>query len=377
MTNTNGTVYFDGTRLVTAAPSTAGFVLTSNGASAPTFQAASGGSGITQINGNSGSVNGSTVTLTTGASNVQGTAKFTGAIATMTLAFSDTLDNLGIGRAALSGSLSSASDNVCLGSTSGQSLTTGANNCCIGFGSGVSMVSSNNNTFVGRLSGNAATASGNTAVGSASLLLLSSGSGNNTAVGFGALTALLTGTNCIALGNGAGQAYTGSESNNISIGNVGTAGESNKLRIGGATGTGANQLNAAFVCGIQGITVTGTAVLISSSDQLGIAVSSQRFKNDIQTMTTESEAIYKLRPVTFVINRDSAPGLADAPTSRQCGLIAEEVAQVLPQYVSLDKDGMPLSVSYGDLTSLLINEVQKLRDESRQLNTRITALETK
>lgn len=43
MANTNGTVIFDGTSLVTVDPSTSGFVLTSNGASAPTFQAGGGG----------------------------------------------------------------------------------------------------------------------------------------------------------------------------------------------------------------------------------------------------------------------------------------------------------------------------------------------
>lgn len=45
MATSNGTVYYDGTRLVTTATGTAGFVLTSNGAAAPTYQAAGGGPG--------------------------------------------------------------------------------------------------------------------------------------------------------------------------------------------------------------------------------------------------------------------------------------------------------------------------------------------
>jgi len=45
MANTDGVVYYDGTRLVTTAVGTATYVLTSNGAGlAPTFQAAGGGS---------------------------------------------------------------------------------------------------------------------------------------------------------------------------------------------------------------------------------------------------------------------------------------------------------------------------------------------
>jgi len=48
MTNTDGVVYYDGTRLVTTAVGTATHILTSNGVGvAPTFQAAAGGGGIT------------------------------------------------------------------------------------------------------------------------------------------------------------------------------------------------------------------------------------------------------------------------------------------------------------------------------------------
>ena len=66
MTNTDGVVYYDGTRLVTTAVGTATNILTSNGAGmAPTFQAAPSG-GITTINGDSGSVTGSTVTISGG-----------------------------------------------------------------------------------------------------------------------------------------------------------------------------------------------------------------------------------------------------------------------------------------------------------------------
>ena len=48
--NTNGTVYFNGTRLVNTVPGTAGFVLTSNGAAAPTFQAISASGAVTSVN---------------------------------------------------------------------------------------------------------------------------------------------------------------------------------------------------------------------------------------------------------------------------------------------------------------------------------------
>ena len=54
MTNTDGVVYYDGTRLVTTTVGTAAYVLTSNGAGmAPTFQAA-GGTNSISITGDSG-----------------------------------------------------------------------------------------------------------------------------------------------------------------------------------------------------------------------------------------------------------------------------------------------------------------------------------
>lgn len=47
---TNGTVYFDGTRLVDTAVGTAGFVLTSNGAAAPTYQTVSASGAVSSVN---------------------------------------------------------------------------------------------------------------------------------------------------------------------------------------------------------------------------------------------------------------------------------------------------------------------------------------
>lgn len=64
MATSNGTVYYDGTRLVTTATGTATFVLTSNGTSAPTYQAIP--ASVTSLSGtaNQISVSGSTGSVT-------------------------------------------------------------------------------------------------------------------------------------------------------------------------------------------------------------------------------------------------------------------------------------------------------------------------
>jgi hypothetical protein len=144
----------------------------------------------------------------------------------------------------------------------------------------------------------------------------------------------------------------------VLINSSGTAAESHVLRIGAGTGTSTQQLNKAFISGIQGITVTGTAVLVSSSDQLGIAVSSRKYKDNIEDMGDKSEALYKLRPTTFTYKES---------TETRYGLIAEEVAEVFPNLVVYDKSGDPQTVMYHELPALLLNEIQKLKKEIDEL----------
>ena len=81
-------------------------------------------------------------------------------------------------------------------------------------------------------------------------------------------------------------------SNNIEIGNVGVAAESNAIRIG-AVGT----QQATYIAGISGKTVAGgVTVMIDSNGHLGTLTSSQRYKDDIEPMDKASEAILSLEP---------------------------------------------------------------------------------
>ena len=180
---------------------------------------------------------------------------------------------------------------------------------------------------------------------------------NNFAGGLFALDNITSGSYNVGIGgNSVGLNWASSESNNIAI-NASTttvASENNVCRIGDGTGTGTGQLQAAYISGIQGITVTGAAVLISTSDQLGIAVSSRKYKDNILDMGSASEDIYKLRPTTFNYK---------GSTETRYGLIAEEVSEVMPNLVVYDKSGDPQTVMYHELPALLLNEIQKLRKE--------------
>lgn len=211
------------------------------------------------------------------------------------------------------------------------------------------------NTGVGSISlQSLTTGASNTGVGAGTLWQLTTGS-NNTAVGDVVLGSLLTGSNNTAIGYTAGQNYTGAESNNICIQNVGTTGESNVTRIG-------TSQTKCFIAGIRGIT-TGVAdainVLIDSSGQLGTVSSSIRYKQNVKDIGDESKALKDLRPVTFEYK--SHPGM------KQYGLIAEEVEKIFPRLVVYDKEGLPETVKYMDLIPLLLNEVQRLSKRVSQL----------
>lgn len=143
-------------------------------------------------------------------------------------------------------------------------------------------------------------ATGNTAIGAYALqYIISTGADNNTALGYkagagygyvdtthpayntfigafagdGATGGSKNGQYNVLIGYQAGYSLASNESNNIFIGNsvLGTATESNVLRIGKATGTSTGGLNKAFICGIYGISVGATAgvAIVDSDNQVG------------------------------------------------------------------------------------------------------------
>jgi hypothetical protein len=232
------------------------------------------------------------------------------------------------------------STNLSIGSVSLISATGGSNTS---FGSGLNSVTSG---------------SGNTAIGAGVLSSVTTGSNNN-GMGLDVGGLISSGNYNIFIGTNAGTAYvTGTESSNILFNANGTNGENNVLRIGNATGTSTQQLNSAYICGITGINVTGSAVMVNASNQLGVTVSSARYKENIQDLGDTSSSIMKLRPVKFNYKSDPTP---------QTGLIAEEVDKINPQLVVYDQEGLPQTVKYHDLPALLLNEIQKLRKEVDEL----------
>lgn len=233
--------------------------------------------------------------------------------------------------------------------------TTGRHNTASGGGALYSNTTGESNTASGVTALHRNTTGGkNVAVGFEAARNQTTGS-DNTAVGHQAGFAWTTGKNNIAIGAGAGKNQTAG-SNNIAIGAVGAASDTAIIRIG----TSGSQTST-FIAGIRNSTVgSGMMVVVTADGQLGVsAPSSRRFKRDIHSMGDASSAIMRLAPVTFHY-KEAADG-GDSPL--QYGLIAEEVAEVMPELVIYGSDGKPEGVAYQVLPSLLLNEYQKQAKE--------------
>lgn len=91
--------------------------------------------------------------------------------------------------------------------------------------------------------------------------------------------------------------------------------------------------------------------------------SSIRFKTDVEDLSVISNVIDALRPITYVY-KDSAD------TRRHLGFIAEEVAEVLPEAVDYDEDGLPVALAYSRLVVVAIAEIKALRERVAKLEER-------
>jgi hypothetical protein len=265
---------------------------------------------------------------------------------------------------------SSGSYNTAVGSGAMTSNTMGWYNTAVGYASLQSNTDASNNTATGVFSLWKNTAGeNNTAFGPYALQANTAGNDNdaqgfkalysnttgidNLGIGSNALYGNVTGSYNIALGFNAGYNQT-SGNDNIYLANQGVAGESQTLRLGtqGTRGVVGSGILSAYIAGVATSQVTGSAVYITSSGQLGVLASSERFKTDVASMGAASEKLAQLRPVTFRLKTD--------PTgATQYGLIAEEVAKVYPELVIHGADGRIDAVRYEELAPMLLNGVQQ------------------
>ena len=244
------------------------------------------------------------------------------------------------------------------------SLSSGVNNTAVGFDAMYHTTSGSYNKADGAFAlFNNTAGSFNVAEGFKASFSSTTAYGN-TAVGYAALVSN-TGAFNIALGYRAG-ARLGAGNHNIYIGNEGDSTDLRTIRIG----TEARQV-ATYIAGIDGVSVSGTAVCVASDGQLGeCSPSSERFKHDIGAMDKASEVIFSLRPVTFRYNADLDP--SEKP---QFGLVAEEVEKIAPDLVRRDKNCRLNGVRYDAVNAMLLNEFLKEHRKVEEQASRIAEQE--
>ncbi|HEV2349073.1 MAG TPA: tail fiber domain-containing protein [Terriglobia bacterium] len=96
--------------------------------------------------------------------------------------------------------------------------------------------------------------------------------------------------------------------------------------------------------------------------------SSQRFKTNIHTLRGGLDKVERLRGVTYNDKSNGKP---------EVGVIAEEVAKVLPEIVGLDKDGRPVGLDYSRLTAVLIEATKEQQREIKAQSTLIRKQEAR
>jgi hypothetical protein len=86
--------------------------------------------------------------------------------------------------------------------------------------------------------------------------------------------------------------------------------------------------------------------------------SSIRYKKDVETISYGLDKVLQLRGVTYVKKENNV---------KEMGVIAEEIAEILPDVVLYDSEGKVDSVSYGRITAVLIEAIKDLKKEINEL----------
>lgn len=321
--------------------------------------------------------------------------------------------------------------NTLIGSYVAPNTVAGSNNTCVGYGVGFNFTPNvstvTNNTVVGSVAAcTLGSGNQNTIIGSlaCSNLGLTGNTGTytysqNTAVGYSSLKAITTGTANVAIGRNAEIAIT-SGTDNIScgvnsgfdlingIGNIFIGSSAGRGIVAGnyniclghlnrpqSDTTGSIFLNATGSAIINTISnafivtpIRSTSNVISplvyntSTFEIQYSTSSRKYKKNIVDITYDTSSVLKIRIVEFDNKEDG---------THHVGTIAEEVAELDPNFSWNGPDGEVDGANYNTMLCYLINESKKmysrinnleyenktLCSKNRDLETRLKCLETK
>jgi hypothetical protein len=282
--------------------------------------------------------------------------------------------------------------NSFFGAEAGFLNSTGRDNSFFGVAAGTSNTTEDNNTFIGAVSNGAAGVTNATALGhraqvlQSNSLVLGSIAGVNEAfgtphasvnVGIGtpapARQLHLAGSNAV---------FRMDRDQNTAafiLVRTNASGTPLKTFVVGTNASGAD--NGEFIINDLGQAVGGAGARRMTITNEGeahftgtvrapffVQTSSLRFKGEVETVAGAIDLVSGLRGVRFVWKETGEPSL---------GLIAEEVAEIVPELVAIDQQsGQAEAVNYAALAAVLIEAVKEQQAEIRTLKTRLNRLET-
>lgn len=166
------------------------------------------------------------------------------------------------------------------------------------------------------------------------------------------------------------QMFVGSANASMSASSTHSVGVSTSIGINLTASSGGINLNSQT--NYSGIaTGSGTDVVcVTTGSRLALKSSSERFKKNIQYISTDGwlDKVLLMQPITYQTNDDFVVG--DEPNESQIGFLAEDIADIgggLEKAVVLDPLGDPFSLSYDRLTVFLMLAIKELKAEIDQL----------
>ena len=156
-------------------------------------------------------------------------------------------------------------------------------------------------------------------------------------------------------------AGTGNGNGNVSSG---TNVSFNTINVDATTASTSKTTGALIVDG--GVGVAGA--INAGADIVAFASSDERLKDNIKPIENALDKVGQLKGYEFDWNDKQ-----DLHKGHDVGVLAQEVEEVLPEIVDTRDDGYK-AVKYEKLTALLINAVNELKDENKDLRAEIEAL---
>jgi hypothetical protein len=281
-----------------------------------------------------------------------------------------------------------AANNAFFGHSAGYNNTTGTDNAFFGVNAGLSNTIQHNNTFIGARSNGAGGITNATALGHRAQVSQSNSLVLGSVAGVNGATASVN----VGIGTPAPERQLHLKGNNavfrmdrdtdtaaFMLARTNAAGEALKSFVVGTNASAPG--NGEFVVNDLGAAVGGPGTRRMTITNAGethftgtvrapefVPTSSLRFKQDVEPLRNAQEVVARLQGVSFVWKETGKASV---------GLIAEEVAEVIPEVVHRQENGLDAAgVNYSALVAVLVEAVKAQRREMETLRVRQQEIES-